>query len=654
MIVRNSYYISERKIKPPLFQNIYAILPEIIRITHSHSLDMKKSQFHSTGRWLFSALCATLSACSAPTGPDTPAPDICATLMARADSLIDIEPDSTLVLCRQFFENYPSQSDSLYARARLIEGNAYFSLGDLEEARRAMTEARTVARKCQDRRILINATTDLGVTMRVSQQPDSALALYTEALTFIPDNGYDEEKAHLLTSIAILYANTGHLDRAREYADRAVAIARACGDMEMMMYATSQAGAIYNILGNKAKAYELTRSAMTEARRLGLPRYQLKALGHLLDLHLKDNHTDSVSYYLRQGEELARRFPENSVEGLGFLEEKYVVLAAIGRYRESLEVQRHLLGLTPEAAAFMPTDKLWLRMARNYAALHRPDSAYRCYERAQELTDSLRGQDADRQLSEFYARFKTSEKELALANLKQQQARSRLWLTVWVAVALLFAAACFVTLLYLRVRRRKEAIRLLQSRLSGIEQERGRLAKELHDGVCNDLYGIELLLQSSTPHNQLLTYVERIRSDVRCISHELMPPALQDIGLPQALGDMVAQLRHTYLQTTFSLSSDPATDWNAVASHITYGLYRICQELTGNILRHTRPTLVSLQLEGSDSYLRLTLSHDGETPDTPRGRGIGLASVNERLTALGATAEGLPCGRKITITCGFC
>lgn len=574
-------------------------------------------------------------------------------ILAQADSLIDISPDSTLVLCRKFFTEYPNSTDTLYAKAKLIEGNAYFSMGDLAEARNAMSEAKAIASRCGDTYTCINATADLGVAMRVSQQPDSALTLYNEALAMIGDNlSYADEKAHLLTSIAILFANTGHLDEARDYADKAVAASKDSGDPDLIMYATSQAGAIYNLMGDREMATKLSYEALADARRQGLPRYELKALGHIIDIHLRENRPDSVDFYLRRGEELARLFPETSVEGLGFLEEKYVVLTAMGRYRESLAVQKRLMRLQDSAPTFMPPEKLWLRMARNYRGLNMSDSAAICYERAFEVSDSLRGEDTDRQLSEFYARFKTTEKEIALANMERRKARSDMWLAIALGIILVLTATVAAGVYYMKNRRRKEKLAALQSHIDGIEQERGRLAKDLHDGICNDLYGIEMLLQADTSRDELLTDIEKIRTEVRRISHEMMPPALLDVNLDEALQGLFAKMAHAYPGTGISYASPHAGTMPSVPEHISYSIYRICQELTGNILRHAKPATIKIRLEGDKNNIELHISHDGTTGSkAKKGTGIGIASITQRLAAIGATASGIPFSREMTITC---
>lgn len=575
-------------------------------------------------------------------------------LVHRADSLIDIAPDSALLLCRDFFDSYPVSDDSLCATAKLVEGNAYFSIGDLDEAKKAMGLAKSLASQMGDKYTLINATADLGVAMRVSQQPDSALKLYNEALALIGDEDYLDEKAHLLTSMAVLYANTGHLDEARDYADRAVKAARESKDPDLIMYANSQAGAIYNLLGNPAKALQLTHEAMADAKRQNLPRYEMKTLGHMIDIHLKDGNMDSVEFYLRRGEALAKQFPETSVEGLGFLEEKYVALAAMGRYRESLEIQRHLQTLRSSAPTFMPAEKLWLRMARNYRGLNLGDSAAVCYERAFEMADSLRGEDTDRQLSQFYALFQTTEKELALASMERRKARSDMWLAIAVGILLAMIALLVAAVMYIRARKRNEKLRLLQSHLNGVEQERGRLAKDLHDGICNDLYGIEMLLQTDTDRESLLADVERIRMDVRRISHEMMPPMISEVGLAEAIDGMVRKLAHSVPDVEFDVVYTPSEGWERVPVAKAYALYRICQELLGNVLKHSRPSSVHINLHRDSRNVELTISNDGTPHDADaKGDGIGVDSVRERLAAIGASASGLPFSDKITVTCGL-
>lgn len=125
--------------------------------------------------------------------------------------------------------------------------------------------------------------------------------------------------------------------------------------------------------------------------------------------------------------------------------------------------------------------------------------------------------------------------------MERRKARSDMWLAIALGLILVLTATVAAGVYYMKNRRRKEKLAALQSHIDGIEQERGRLAKDLHDGICNDLYGIEMLLQADTSREELLTDIEKIRTEVRRISHEMMPPALLDVNLDEGSARPVYQ-----------------------------------------------------------------------------------------------------------------
>ena len=161
-----------------------------------------------------------------------------------------------------------------------------------------------------------------------------------------------------------------------------------------------------------------------------------------------------------------------------------------------------------------------------------------------------------------------------------------------------------------------------------------------------------MLLQADTSRDELLTDIEKIRTEVRRISHEMMPPALLDVNLDEALQGLFAKMAHAYPGTGISYASPHAGTMPSVPEHISYSIYRICQELTGNILRHAKPATIKIRLEGDKNNIELHISHDGTTGSkAKKGTGIGIASITQRLAAIGATASGIPFSREMTITC---
>lgn len=549
-------------------------------------------------------------------------------LIERAEAIADEHPDSALTLCRKALPSLPRDSEG-HRHALHCMGNAWFSLGDNASAADCFRRAVVEAESARDTAVLAAALRDWGVVLRVGEKPDSALTLYNRALTLYARQKDTDGEAHLLTSIAVLYANTGRLKEAIPFARKAYRMAKRGGEMETVMYAGGTLGIILYKAGQRAEGLATERDIAATARRRGQPRYMLKAYASIIDMHLGDGRQDSALYYIRCGGRLLTKVPAGSVEALGFMEEEYVVLAALGRHRESLDIQLRIAAMRG-AGTFMPMDKLYLRMARNYTALGKPDSAAAAYEQAFALADSLRSDDIDRQLSEFDVRYRTAQQDLEIARLEADKAQGRTTLAIILAVVIALAAAVAV---WLAIRRRHEKTERMRARIDGIEAERERLAKELHDGICNDILGIGLMMQTrETDKAETLEALKSVYDDVRQISHELTPPRFADTSLANMLADMAAKSHGTI---TFHPAS---ADIAEMRDDTALQLYRMVQEAIGNMRRHGRAQHIQITLTSPATInINTDIPSIPDNPDTaPHTDGIGLSNLQARAETIGA------------------
>lgn len=547
----------------------------------------------------------------------------------RASALVDTAPEKALSMADSILSyGHPDASES--AAAHIVAGNASFSMGETSDGISSLRRALAYSRKAGDRELEVQALGDLGVMLRVARKPDSALLCYREALDII--RKYDaapDDEAHILISIAILHTNTGRISEAVPFARKAVELAEKSDNMEVMMYAGSQAGIILYKAGFREEGIAIEKRIVAMAEHHDSPRYALKTYAQIMDMYLGNGQRDSVNAYLDKGNRLIGLVPEGSVESLGFLEESYVVLADMGRHSESLEIQKRILSMK-DAGTYMPLDKLWLRIARNYRALGQYGPMTEAYERSIALTDSLRNSDIDRQLSEFNVKYDTIQKDLAISRLESQRATDRMWLTVWISLAVITASGAVAIIM---IRRRREATEKIRANLQGIEQERARLARELHDGVCNDLYGVSLLLQTrDTDLKEIIGDVGRIREDVRHISHELMPPQFGDTNLDILLRSYAARSGDFF---TYRSEGTPG-----VTEEEAYELYRIVQELCGNILTHSgaESAAITADFNGHDALITVRY-RPGRTSTPGDGNGIGLATMRRRAELIHAIVD---------------
>lgn len=202
--------------------------------------------------------------------------------------------------------------------------------------------------------------------------------------------------------------------------------------------------------------------------------------------------------------------------------------------------------------------------------------------------------------------------------------------------------------------RRSEQVRqhLLQQLVTAQEEERRRVARELHDQMGQDLTGLILGLKTlqdavaDTPAAQRVLQLQslamQIGEEVRVLAVQLRPTVLDDLGLAVTLKNYVGQWSDRALVAVdlHMAGIEEATLPLAVESTI----YRLVQEALNNILKHAHATSVSLIIERRTDEVRMIIEDDGVGFDTVVVRShalaaqqLGLLGMDERVAQLGGT-----------------
>lgn len=184
--------------------------------------------------------------------------------------------------------------------------------------------------------------------------------------------------------------------------------------------------------------------------------------------------------------------------------------------------------------------------------------------------------------------------------------------------------------------------------LSAQEDERKRIAKELHDGIGQILtaikFGVENSLQKAAcsgdhPCQQSLTAVISVIQngidEIRRISRDLWPAVLNDLGILAAISWYCREFQNIYSGMQILREIDVSEE--EVPEQLKITLYRILQEATNNAAKHSKGDLVSLSLKKIHAQLELTVRDNGQgfDPGDPLARqksrrGLGLTSMRER------------------------
>jgi two-component system, NarL family, sensor histidine kinase UhpB len=178
------------------------------------------------------------------------------------------------------------------------------------------------------------------------------------------------------------------------------------------------------------------------------------------------------------------------------------------------------------------------------------------------------------------------------------------------------------------------------------EEERRRLARDLHDEVNQALTAIllrlEALAQETPPERapeviELKRLVNQAMDELLNLARQLRPSALDDHGLVAALE---TQMKRFSARTGIEARLDTAGDPDELADVIQTAIYRIAQEALTNVTRHAGATVVELVVAQTNGDVELRVSDDGRGFDPAvRGGGLGLIGMAERARLVGGELD---------------
>ena len=218
-------------------------------------------------------------------------------------------------------------------------------------------------------------------------------------------------------------------------------------------------------------------------------------------------------------------------------------------------------------------------------------------------------------------------------------------------VVLLFQAALIAGLLLQRRRRRRaeqEARHLGGRILTAQEDERRRLAREMHDDVTQrlaalaiDAGAVSVSSDVAAKEAALATIRERLvglSEDVHALSYRLHPSVIEDLGLVAALRVECHRVaRQEPIKVEFASEGIPRN----VPANAATCLFRIAQEALRNVVRHAHASEVAVSLRAKDNGIELAVRDNGQgLPEADTGRtSLGLVSMRERVRLVGGTLD---------------
>lgn len=290
------------------------------------------------------------------------------------------------------------------------------------------------------------------------------------------------------------------------------------------------------------------------------------------------------------------------------------------------------------------------------------------YEQAYQLLEELKAKEESARLSESsleaLADLKTKyEKEQLKSQLLEEEIDNRkkenqVNLLI-LSLGILLSTIIIGTLVYqnrlkaksilLTAAKQEQQLIAMRSMLEGQEKERARIARDLHDGLGNMLSTLKASVGSmpininnqkaGQIYNKASEMIDEACTEVRKIAHEMMPQALEKLGLRKALQDLIQK---TDANHDFEVQLQIYGQEQILEDGTNVMLYRIVQELLNNIIKYAKAKEVLVQITYSEDWLNLTVEDDGKGFDPNNimpDKGMGLKSIAFRTHYIGGEYE---------------
>jgi two-component system NarL family sensor kinase len=573
---------------------------------------------------------------------------------------------------------------------------------DPEKARAYVTEAYQLGSSLNYHLGTAKALNRLGIVNDVSGKYDSAITCYQYAGVYYMKANNLKGKASTINNIGMLYAATGRYKRALANYYTALEIFEQLNDNNDIANCMNNIGIVYSDM----RAFRTGLTFFKKAEQLYLLTGNTKSLASTYTneglCYSEISMADSAIHYYSLALQLEKQHSNNY--GLGILYNDIGLVyqnrkeygKALPYLFEALRYRHMMNDKAGEASTLLNISSSYFiqnkpeiqekyllashRIAldiKSYRILRKTSSIlFRFYHDKKQYDkalgyvsvmnmakDSVLTEESARQIAEMQLKYDSEKqaleidkKTLALENANLDIARKRSVILFLVIASVLIVLTALLLYNWYRHKKQREIdAQLLHQQelrnkaiIDAEEKERIRIARELHDGIGQQLSAVkmnlsaldaELQMGEDSRMHTLLSLVDDSVKEVRTVSHNMMPNALIRSGFVSATRDLVNKISS---DDTLKIDLQVIGLNDRLSNTAESVLYRVMQECISNIVKHAQATAISIQMIRHDSHLNVMIEDNGKGFDTSlinTFEGIGLKNIISRVQYLNGTVE---------------
>jgi len=484
---------------------------------------------------------------------------------------------------------------------------------------------------------------------------DSATNYFYKSIGILERNKALKPLAIAYNDLAKLYRKTGSYERAINFYNKAAGIYIGLNDEEDLASIYNESGVVYeyqqkfdDALGLYKKSLEL-KTILHDS--VGIA-YALSFMAGVFNQQQK--YKDAETYSL-QALAIRQRIKDSFPIALSYsdLGDIYYAWGDNKKAKESYTASNtYVIGL--HYPDYMASN---LQQLSNIAEREKDyKAAFEYYKQSKALKDSMYRLESAKQVEELSAKYETVEKEQTIQEQKFQISKRNYYIA-GISGLLVFGGLLGYSS-YRRYRLKQQAklhAEIVKQQdiatkavLAAEETERKRIAAELHDGVGQmmsaarmNLSSIEDEINFTSPEqkhrfDKVVSLIDESCSEVRTVSHNMMPNALLKSGLSSAVRDFVDKIDTSIIKVILHAEGlNEHIDNNTEAV-----LYRVIQECVNNVIKHAGATRLDISLINDADGISVTIEDNGKGFDASfinKKKTLGLLGMKERTIMMGGT-----------------
>ena len=529
------------------------------------------------------------------------------------------EPDTALQIAEKNIQRIQRHKEEKQLSLKLfsLAGNSFMRLNRQREALQMFYNCLQLAEDTKDRDAQFKAQNNIGWAYMELEQFDQAITSFRACLATIHQYSLLDRHGTIYNNLASCYGSVGAFDSVYKYASNGIRIAEQYNDYSAIANGHSIIGT-FQVKQNKYnEALESFQKAIVIREKIGDPFFIVSDLAEISELQSKTGNT-----------------AQGIING-----------------KKALEIADK-----NDISAKLPM--IYEALAHNYEQAGNYPQAMTTYKKLNGLKDSLYSDANPKALAEIQGKYETEKKQRKIDEQHNRLVRQNFLFIGLAGLVLLLALLAHS--LYRRYKLKKES--QLQAEImkqqematkavmEAEENERQRIAKDLHDGVGQMMSAAKMNLSAfeselkfddnlqKKSFEKLIELVDESCKEVRNVSHIMMPNALLKNNLAAAVEEFTDKLDKKSLQV--HLYTDGLEE--RLDSNVETVLYRVLQECVHNVIKHASATTLDISIVRDKDGISATVEDNGkgfDISDKEKFEGIGLKNIMTRIGYLKGTVD---------------